>query len=416
MFFKKHGRIKKCNTFLYVTENLPKKNLRRKIKELIILGLIYLVRGLQHLLYWVPVKKNRVLLYVHNRKGYTCNPKYIAEALRKYGNIFELFWATSYPETVEHLRKIGITPVKFGSLDYYLKYFTSKIIITNDHLRAFLIKRENQFLINTWHASGNYKKIGFAINYDRGLFGTIKFKLQHKGADMVISGCTAFTRDMPYSLGLPREVFVECGLPRNDIFFKENKELISSIKKHFGLEENIKIVLYAPTFRGSGKGTASTNLLDVKRLIRSLHKRFGGEWVCLFRGHYFYNSPKELLPKGFIDASDYDDMQELLYTADVLITDYSSCIWDFSLTYRPSFIYARDIDTYIQKDRDFYTPISEWPYPIARNNDELVYNIENFDESDYIAKVKEHHDKLGCCETGKASDFVAERIYAECFN
>jgi len=409
------------NKYLEENANLSsevkkKKTKKPEFKEYVKLGLLYLIRGLQHLLFWVPVKKNRVLLYVHNRKGYTCNPKYIAESLRKYGNKFELYWATSYPETVEHLRELGITPVKFGSFDYYLKYFTSKVLITNDHQRAFLIKRENQFLINTWHASGNYKKIGFAINYDRGLFGTIKFKLQHKGADMVISGCTAFTRDMPYSLGLPKEVFVECGLPRNDIFFKENKELVSNIKSRFGLDEGIKIVLYAPTFRGSGKGNASTNLLDVKRLIRSLHKRFGGEWVCFFRGHYFYNFPKGTLPKGFIDVSDYDDMQELLYATDVLITDYSSCIWDFSLTYRPSFIYARDIDTYIQKDRDFYTPINEWPYPIARNNDELVYNIENFDESDYIKKVKEHHDKLGCCETGKASDFVAERIYTECFS
>ena len=105
------------------------------------------------------------------------------------------------------------------------------------------------------------------------------------------------------------------------------------------------------------------------------------------------------------DVTNYPDMQELLCAADILITDYSSCMWDFSLMYKPCFIYATDIEQYTQ-ERDFYTPMSEWPFPIATNTDELINNILNFNQEEYVQKVKQHHKALGSFEDGHASERI----------
>ena len=102
-------------------------------------------------------------------------------------------------------------------------------------------------------------------------------------------------------------------------------------------------------------------------------------------------------------------MQELLYATDVLISDYSSCLWDASLSYIPSFIYAADLEYYSEK-RNFHTPIKEWPYPLAETEDELVKNIRGFDENKYKENVDSHHKSLGSFESGKACEKIAEYI------
>lgn len=87
--------------------------------------------------------------------------------------------------------------------------------------------------------------------------------------------------------------------------------------------------------------------------------------------------------KDVIDVSEYVDMQELLCAADVLITDYSSSMWDYSLTGRPCFIYANDLAQY-KKERNFHTPITDWPFPMAERNTELQRLILRFDEKNTL--------------------------------
>jgi len=367
-------------------------------------------RFIQHCLFWVPVKKNRIVLHVHNRKGYTCNPKYIAEALlEKYPGKFEIYWATDFPETVQELQNKGIIPLKTNSKKFFRTIFRAKVIITNDHLHECIVKRHNQYLINTWHASVAYKKIGFSINYDRGAIKSKIFEYQHKGADLVTSGSQTFSDFMPESFHLPKEIFKLTGSARNDIFFKDTNKLKHDFFERHGILPNEHLVIYAPTFRGTASGTDSTYGLDFEQVLKAFEQRFGGTWRCLYRAHYFYKTSRII--QSVINVTDYPDMQELLAISDALITDYSSCIWDFSITYRPSFIYATDLEEYISADRGFYNPISEWPYPMAKTNQELVSNIISFDPIQYQERVKEHHTKLGLYENGDASKVIAEQIY-----
>lgn len=103
-------------------------------------------------------------------------------------------------------------------------------------------------------------------------------------------------------------------------------------------------------------------------------------------------------------------MQELLCAADILITDYSSSIWDFSFTYRPCFLYAPDLAKY-EAESGFFVPIEDWPFPLAETNEELIENIKNFDSKKYIEDVKKHHRDLGSYETGHATERFCKLLF-----
>ena len=115
-----------------------------------------------------------------------------------------------------------------------------------------------------------------------------------------------------------------------------------------------------------------------------------------------------------MDFSNYEDMQDLLIAADVMINDFSSSMWDFMLTGKPCFIFAIDLQHYINTT-EVHTPVSEWPFPRATNNEELERNIIGFDEEKYSADCKSHYEMLGGCETGEATKLVCDRIYNVCF-
>ena len=153
---------------------------------------------------------------------------------------------------------------------------------------------------------------------------------------------------------------------------------------------------------------ASDYLFDCKAIQSALSEKFGGNWFILFRTHYFVMNQLNNAA-NYIDASNYPDMQELLYAADVLITDYSSSMWDFSLTRRPCFLYATDLN-YYDLDRGFYSDIHTWPYPLAESNSALIKNIKQFNNDQYQKNIQKHWDALGSYESGHACETVANYI------
>ena len=110
-----------------------------------------------------------------------------------------------------------------------------------------------------------------------------------------------------------------------------------------------------------------------------------------------------------IDATNYSDIQELMVSADAIVTDYSSCIYDFMLSRKPGFIYATDVEKY-NNGRGLYYPLTSTPFPVASNNDEMVKNIEQFDYDTYKVGVEEFLKEKGCIDDGHASERVVELI------
>ena len=173
-----------------------------------------------------------------------------------------------------------------------------------------------------------------------------------------------------------------------------NKDLIKKVKEHFQLSENEKICLYAPTFRVSN----SLNVYNIKyeTLINGLKSKFNGNWKLLIRLHpNISNSAKDLSVYNcnIINATDYPDIQELLVASDFLITDYSSCIFDYAISKKPAMIYASDINEY-KNDRDFEIKLEDTPFPIATNNFELMNAIEKYNIKKYQKLLTKFYDNI----------------------
>ncbi len=361
--------------------------------------------------YVFPIKKNRVLFECYREKQYGCNPKYISEKLKElYGDEIEIGWSFRKPENFKYLEETGIKVLKAQTIECFKFALTAHVICMNTYYKPMMPRRRGQYFIRTWHGGGAYKKVG---KLQKMTYLQRKFlSFQEQGADLYISSSEAFTRlTLRESFGYEGEV-LEVGMPRNDILINGKSGVSENVKAALGIDKNKKLALYAPTYRDDVY--MSDIVPDYSRALKALEKRFGGEWEMAYRGHHvvMYFDKGELA-KGAVDATMYPDMQELLLAADCLITDYSSCIWDMSFTGKPVFLYAPDLKKY-SADRDFFTDIHSWPFPLSESDQELENIILNFDNDKYLKDIDNHHRELGSFESGHASEAVAKRIYDIC--
>ena len=355
--------------------------------------------------FFIPVKKNRILFRAYEGRGYTCSPKYISEYM-KNDDTYEIVWSFNNPEPYDELRRQGIITVKQGSLQYFYYYLSSKVIVFNDLLEAFLPTTGNQVYINTWHGGGAYKKWGMLLDWN--WMGRVRYHMTHK-FNYFLSSCKLFTHYAAQAFDAKEEQFIDSGLPRDDMFFVDSATMDGNrldILSKMKLDPNYNYVLYAPTYR-EFQGS-STYDIDFPALKQNLEAKFGGQWKILYRGHYYLENDSNI-PDYVINASSHDDMQEVLLIADVLVTDYSSSVWDFGLLERPCFLYTPDKVEY-EAVTNYCTPLEEWPYPFALTNEALGLLIKEYDKETYLERLHAHQERLGTFEKGQACPIVADFI------
>ncbi len=375
-----------------------------------------IIRNIAKVFWLFPIRRKKIFCMSFAGNDYSCNPKYLTEyLLNKYDGQYQIIWAVKDPLKY---KVDGVTFVKFLSIRHFYHFCTSGIIIDNGGMPTYLPKRKNQYFVNTWHGGGAYKK----LNPESSKFKAALQIYKAKCTDLVLSSSRVFTE-----IALPTIVYnyqgeiLSCGMPRNDMFFSLEKDKRKiKVCKSLGIDEKDFIVLYAPTYRGiekrygksgSAVGRNVSIELDVNGLQRAIEQRFERETTVLFRKHYLTN--QESIPEGVIDVSLYPDVQELIAAADIIVSDYSSIIWDYSLLKRPCFLFVPDISDYLD-ERGVYTPIQMWPGIIAKTNQELCNKIISFDEVSYAKSIEKYLDDMGSYETGTACEQVCKRIAEVC--
>lgn len=368
-----------------------------------------ILKHLQRIFFLVPINNRKVLFFPYNGTYY-CNLKYIYENFKEKKD-YEVVWVIR-DNFFDNEIKDTIT-CKPDSLKFWWHSLTSKCVVFNCGFKSYIYKRETQKYIETWHGGGAYKKTSQVFKNTENIYLRQRRMDSINSIDYVISSSKAFTKVFKEDTDIQNAKFCPLGMPRNDIFFDDNwMELAKdNVRKYYKINSK-KIVLYAPTFRDN----CFNNDLDFQKLLSVLEGKYQSEFVLFLRCHPHLT--KDIFEKyrgrsNIIDVSEYTDMQELLCASDILITDYSSCMWDFSLMFRPCFIYANDVADY-KEERNFHTPMSEWPFPIATNNEELEKNIMDFDEISYKQAVENHHKALGSYEDGHASERVCRLIEEIC--
>lgn len=350
-----------------------------------------------------PVNKRKVLITSYEGKGFGDNGKYIAMTLHKLVPSIRIYWVTD----LEDMFPEYVIPLKKHSVKLLYHTATSKVWIDNSRKLSYIIKRKPQIYIQTWHGGIALKQVE-------------KDAEAHLDADYVRSAqkdsamVNLMVSNSRFCTDMYRRAFwydgeiIECGSPRVDILFSCDSDQKKQIKEKLGFQSDDHIVLYAPTFR-KDKGTECYRM-DFKRILEAL-ARDGARWKFAVRLH-----PNIADQAGFlqydadiINATNYPDMYELMAVSDILITDYSSVMFEAGFVKKPVFLFATDIEDYKQ-DRNFYFDLEQLPFPLATTNEDLLKQIECFSQSEYEMSVEAFNQSLGLKETGHASEILAERI------
>lgn len=364
------------------------------------------------------VEPQKIIFY--SMGGYSGHGKYIAEQLLKLRNDLDIVWVFNDLSTVKNSILNIPKGIRLAYLHSHKKFIheieTAKIWVYDDMVPLNIHKKRNQIYVQIKHwPSVTLKTFGFDLTTFRNEEGEIAVcKHNSEIMDYIITGSKFDTETCRRGFGFQGEV-IEVGSPRSDVLFNE-KKIRTKVYDYFNIDSSKKILMYAPTFRCKQgayyKPEAYDANLDYEKIVQKLKSKFPGEWNILLRLHPVVAEASKGMkrPDYIIDASDYPDSQELVATLDVMITDYSSIMFEPAFVRKPVFLFAPDKKEYINGERKLLIDYDKLPFPIAESNDELAKNIDNYNQEEYVRKVDEFLKKYGVHEDGHASERAAKFI------
>lgn len=289
------------------------------------------------------------------------------------------------------------------------KMATSRYILLNDNFlpMAYMNFNSEDVVIQLWHGAGAFKRFGLSSTANQDLIELeqlISEKLDH-----IIVSSKNIAPFYEEAFGVDSEKILALGIPSTDYYFKKHdlNELRMKFEDKYPKAKNKKIVLYAPTFRENEK--MDENLIE-NFDIELFNNELGSEYILCIRLHPQINKKASLNQENVINLTDYPDEKELLLLADILITDYSSIMIEYTLLNKPLIFYPYDYEYYLDSERGFYFNYKNTvPGPIARTNKELINIIKenNYDFkkiNDFKTYQFDHTD-------GNSSKRVVDLLY-----
>lgn len=350
---------------------------------------------------FVPLK-DRILFVSFGGKKFDDSPKAIYDEIinNQEFSEYELCWAFDNVNQfdIPKGRKICI-----NSFSYLLYALSSKIWITNSSIeKGMKFKKKHTYYVNTWHGIP-LKKIGsdeLGKNEKHGLgskeSSTANLVTSQSAYDQAI-----FTRLFKVDI---HNVIVS-GLPRNDILVNHDKKDIEAYKKKIGIPLDKKVILYAPTYREFTYTLKDGVVQQMPLRMKELKEKLSDNYILLFRAHYEVAKVLDITFDDFIiDVSNYPTLSDLMISADILLTDYSSMIFDFSILEKPIVLYCYDLEEYMSK-RGMYFDIRDLKLPLTVHQDEL-YELIQKEDTQSVSKLKEKY----CIDNGTASKQVIKLI------
>ena len=361
----------------------------------------------------LPIDKNKVFFLNFNGK-YGDSPKAVAEYLHLHYPELRLEWVYSLGSDLIAVPDY-ITPVKYETISFFREMATSRAWVCSKLLPKGTFKRKGQTYIQTWHGDKGFKK--FADDAARELESYRKRTAGRRFSeseicDWFLTGSEWFVPLIRSAIGYSGKI-IKKGVPRNDCLINISQDKVTAIKSELGIDENKKIVLYAPTFRDheASAGSVSFNI-DLGKVTEAMKKKTGDDWICLFRTHPGFQKTVGSNDKetGLLDVSSYPDMAELLMIADMLITDYSSCAGDFAVKGGFILLYQDDTESFTSQDRTLYYKMEESPFLVAHNMEEATALINGYDVKRVVDNCREICDFYKTCETGDSCRIVSDLI------
>ncbi|MFE4452298.1 CDP-glycerol glycerophosphotransferase family protein [Streptomyces sp. NPDC056796] len=365
----------------------------------------------------LPVRRGSVVFESHMGTCYGDSPRAVHEEVRARGLRLRCVWA--YAESPDGFPQ-DARLVRRWSWRYLWELARAEYWVDNQGFPQDLDKPSGTTYLQTWHGSA-YKRMGFDETRVRMQNAPQRERLQQavNRFDHFLVRSGHDERTLARAYRLPEAKLLRTGYPRNDALLAARARAESqgrlprpALAAELGLPDHRLVVLYAPTFRGGpGKRRRQRLLLDAARFA----ERFGDTCTLLVRAHYLEAASLPACPPGtVVDVSDHHDVSELLALADVLVTDYSSIMFDYALLDRPILLLAPDLDAYAAERGSYFDLREKAPGPVVATEEEL------FDELDRLKSADTAHQErraafaaeFGAYDRGDAAREVVDTVFA----
>ncbi len=395
--------------FMMINDNYHKERIKGKSIGHIIfvfgkkcMNILYKIYSLIHF-----NKKNRILLMSETRAPITGNLKALDDRIKERSLDKKIKISYSFFKTLEMSRKKLI--FKYLKLIWILS--KQEIIFVDDYspIFKFINLSKKTKLVQLWHAGVGFKAVGFSRF---GFSSTHPYENSHRKYDYAVVGAESLIPVYAEVFGISKNKILPYGLPRLDDFPNQGK-IEDTKQKIYSLYPILKgknIILFAPTFRGKGQRDAyyPFEKIDLDKIYDLCKKN---NYIFLIKTHPFVKAKLEIPEKYTTymkDLSDYPDINELFYITDILITDYSSNIYDFSLLNKPIIFYTFDLD-YYQIINKVHRPIKEYaPGKVCTTFEEVIETIK---EQDFqIDKLKKFREENLSTQNKSSSDLIIDNI------
>ncbi len=347
-------------------------------------------------------------------RQYSDNPRAISEELVRRGDPRRMVWAVENHgvETPD-----GVETVLTGSRAYYRALGRARWVVSNDSMPKHYAKREGSHYGQTWHGTP-LKRIGFDIE-----------NLQMANKDYLkqfakeVAKWDALVSPNPFSTEIFRRAFryegrvLETGYPRNDVFHRpsERTARTAAVRERLAIEPGKRVVLYAPTWRDDQYDKSGRYQFAMKLDLERMYRRLQDDSVLLIRGHQLVaGSVDTSMFGGFArNVSHYPDISDLYLVADVLITDYSSVMFDFVNTGRPMLFFTHDLDAYRDDLRGFYFDFeAEAPGPLLTHTTDVIDALADLDRvtAEHTGRYAAFRQRFASLEDGQAAARFVDRF------
>jgi CDP-glycerol glycerophosphotransferase len=381
--------------------------LRRRVRRVL--------RGNAALFYYrarlrAPIDQNLAVFAAYWYRGYQCNPRAIYERLRELVPEVRGVWvvqeesAAAIPEGVDY--------VIAGTREYYDLIARARWFVNNVNFPNHLVKREGTTHVMTHHGTP-VKQMGLDLldtpgaGYRTGLGGLLR-RSARWDYSVTQNAFTTIAWDRAFPL---RYETLEVGYPRNDVLANASDEDVRRIRELLGIAPGQRAVLYAPTHREYHP--EYTSMLDLSALADGL----GPDYVVMARLHYLYDTDphlRALHEAGRVrDVADHPAVEELCLAADVLITDYSSIMFDYAVLDRPIVIHAPDWDEYRLKRGVYLDLTTEGPGIVTVTEPELIEAFRSGGAWGEQARLARSSFRARFCslDDGGAAERVVRRVW-----
>lgn len=359
---------------------------------------------------FIKTDPNLILFISYGGQKYDDSPRVVYEYIRKHpvSPDHKYVWAFIEPDKFPQVEN----RIKVDTLHYFVTAMRAGIWITNSSAsRGLKFRKRGTKNYLFQHGMAGIKKLGKDIQEADKAF-QIGFNEQFDA--IFVEG----KKEIPllaHAWQMDPAVFHTTGLPRNDDLATVTQKEINSIKDRFGIPQSKRVILYAPTFREFSRAEDGRNALGIPIDFSKWAAALGQEYVLLVTAHYEVAKLLNELPKNdfVINAFQYPVLNDLIKVSDILISDYSSIIFDYSIMERPIFCYGYDYDSYAI-ERGLYTDLNKlFSKGVLRTEDMLLDAIVHIDYDAECAYTKRHIKEEYIASYGNAAQKAVSIIFGE---